>query len=334
MNCLPLHVAGDGKAQPEQLIRAYAPRHRLSLFGTDFYITGPRQIPELRFVVAYVVQEHGVRRKRRVFARIFYKDLSLIWRVASHLIDCKKEFWIGKGSVKVEVRGGYEHLTSDESSTDLPFEMQTALERINSRSRRVRRDEDVLRLVLRRAPRGRLRPYRDFVQPRQEAADDPARQINRGRPIAWFSRAGDPASLRFARNFEPDFENGVVERSRSASTFYHGSIKRFRILSKNRQVQYFFFAGPRQAWLAPPQTLEPILGSYGTRLIAPHADDDLFVPGYEYHHVDADVDASEHFSQIPEGFAGRPSHISPDRADASAWLEALPVIQTFRQKLL
>ena len=39
------------------------------------------------------------------------------------------------------------------------------------------------------------------------------------------------------------------------------------------------------------------------------------------------------FSQIPEGFAGPKSPHDPSRADASAWLERLPVIREFRRRL-
>lgn len=325
-------VAGDLKRDPSQLLRRYPPSHTLSLFGTEFFLTTPRQIPELRFLLAYLVQP--TRQGRRVYPRIFYKDLSLVWRVASHIIDCEGEFWVGKGAVSTEVRDGYEYQTSDESSTDLPFELQTALEVVNGKSKQVPRDDRVLRHVLRRAPQGRMHPYRDFSAPRALAAKDPARRVHDGKPVAWFKRVGDPSSLRFARGYAPNFASGVVERSTSKSSLYHGKIRRFRILSDNGRIQYFFFAGPRHAWLAPPQTLEPIVGSYGVRLIAPLADDDLFVPGYEYHHVDPDVDASEHFSQIPDGYAGAASEVSPDRADASAWLDALPVIEDFRRHLL
>ncbi len=328
----PLHVAGDLKDDPKTLVRKYPPVAQIELFDTQFFVASPRQIPELRFVVAYLVQK-GVA-SARTFARIFYKDLSLVWRVASHFIDCEGEFWIGKGALVREVRDGYEYVTSDESSTDLPFEIQTALETINAGAAKVPQDSRALGHVLRRAPEGRIAPYRDFSAPRERAASDPARQIHGGQSIAWFARRGDPRSLKFARGFRPDFRGGIVERSRSRSSFYHGTIRRFRILSQNKQIQYFFFAGPKHVWLAPPQSLETELSSYGVRLIAPAADDDLFVPGYEYHHVDPDVDTSEHFSQIPNGFAGAPSAVSPDRADASAWLEALPIIREFRRIVL
>jgi hypothetical protein len=69
------------------------------------------------------------------------------------------------------------------------------------------------------------------------------------------------------------------------------------------------------------------------RTIDVEADDDLFVPGYEYHFVDETVNPPRLHSQIPEGFAGAASTVDPSRADASAWLERLPVIREFRQRL-
>ena len=63
-------------------------------------------------------------------------------------------------------------------------------------------------------------------------------------------------------------------------------------------------------------------------------DEDPFVPGFEYHYFDESADESEHFSQIPEGFAGELSEHDNDRADASAWLDAIPVIREFRRRCL
>jgi hypothetical protein len=39
-------------------------------------------------------------------------------------------------------------------------------------------------------------------------------------------------------------------------------------------------------------------------------------------------------SQIPEGFAGAANEFDPARADASRWIDRLPVIQEFRRELL
>lgn len=328
-----LRVAGTAKRNPKAFVRRYHPVHLVEFYNTRFFISEPRQIPILRFFVAYVVQPAARGGQFNISARIFYKDLSLVWRVASHLIANDDEFWIGKGDVESRVVGGYELLESIEATTDLPLEIQSALEEANRNCKNVRTDERVLHSVLRNAPTGRVEPYKDFSGPRAMAFAKTSNRINKGRSIARFKRRNEPSSLVVAKGFEPDFRGGVVERGVSKSTLYHGKIRRFRILSRNKKVQYLFFRGPRHVWIAPPQTCETNLSSYGVRLITVRADDDLFVPGYEYHYFDPEVDPDEHFSQIPEGFAGEASEYNNDRADASAWLDKIPMIKEFRRKV-
>lgn len=106
------------------------------------------------------------------------------------------------------------------------------------------------------------------------------------------------------------------------------------MLSKNRKIQYLFFAGPRCVWIIPPQTTAANLTSYGVRAIDVVADEDLCIPGYEYHFIDDSEDPPVLVSQIPESFAGAASEFDPSRADASPWLDRLPVIREFRRKLL
>jgi hypothetical protein len=166
------------------------------------------------------------------------------------------------------------------------------------------------------------------------ARSDPRNLINRGRSIARFTRKNDPTSLRFAKGFEPDFERGIIEVSTSKSKLYGGSLKRFRMLSKNRKIQYLFFAGPNSVWIIPPQTTAANLTSYGVRAIDVIADEDLCIPGYEYHFLDDSEDPPVLVSQIPEGYAGAASEFDPSRADASPWLDRIPVIREFRRKIL
>ena len=156
-------------------------------------------------------------------------------------------------------------------------------------------------------------------------------RVNRGESVAWFERENDPGSLRFAPGFEPDFEDGVLETCELSSSLYGGKIRKFRILSANREIQYQFIAGPHQVWIVPPQTLTTELSSYGVRTVDVNAHEDVFVPGYEYHYLDDSVDPPELHSQIPLGFAGKASEVDPMRADASRWLEQLPVIREFRR---
>lgn len=328
-------AAGEAKSDPTQLLSlGYTPRYEVALFDTHFYLTNPLQNPALRFFVGYVVQRHPATGRNEIAPRIFYKDLSLIWRCASHVIATDGDFWIGKGDVRTMVRDGFEITECVESTTDLPLEMQTALETLNRKKRHARSDEEALYLVLQGAPSSRTAPYRDFSELRRRAESDRRNLINGGRSIARFTRRNDPTSLKIVDGFEPDFSKGILEVGDSKSAMYGGALKRFRILSRNRKIQYLFIAGPKHVWIIPPQATTTELSSYGVRTIDVVADEDLFVPGYEYHYFDEAADESEHFSQIPEGFAGELSEHDNDRADASAWLDQIPVIREFRRKVL
>ncbi len=329
-----LRPAGSTKRRPRGLLRAgYAPRYRISLFDTTFYLSNVRQNEDIRFFVGYVVQDTDARPGRVIHPRIFYKDVSLIWRSASHYVRTEQENWIGKGDVRPYVVGGEEVIASAESTTDLPLELQTAFEILMRRSKRIPRDDAAVGMVLRRAPEDRIAAYSDFTRPRQRAQADPRNLVNRGRSIARFTRHNDPTSLRFSAGYEPDFARGILEVEASRSSLYGGELKRFRILSTNRRVQYLFMAGPRHVWIIPAQATTTELSSYGVRTIDVVADDDLFVPGFEYHSSgDGDPDAA--LDQIPEGYAGEPSAHDPSRADASPWLDLLPVVREFRRKVL
>ncbi|MGH7336227.1 MAG: hypothetical protein ACREI7_01495, partial [Myxococcota bacterium] len=121
---------------------------------------------------------------------------------------------------------------------------------------------------------------------------------------------------------------GVLERTVLESSLYGGPVRRFRILSRNRLVQYLFMAGPRHVWIIPPQATATELSSFGVRTIDVAVDDDLCVPGWEYQGGDDDLD------QITRGYAGERIPRDPSRADASPWLDALPVIRAFRRAVL
>ncbi|MEZ4288258.1 MAG: hypothetical protein R3A47_08985 [Polyangiales bacterium] len=327
---MTLHADGEAAADPVELLHlGYTPKFRVDLFDTRFYLTQPRQNPALRFFVAYVVQPRG--KNIEAYARIFYKDLSLVWRCASHMIATGDDFWIGKGDVKCVRRGGYEYCDSLECTTDLPLEIQSSLEELNHSAGRVRVDDEALYLILKSAPENRIRPYNEFVRLRRRAESDRRNLINSGRSIAKFSRKNDPQSLKVVKGFEPNFKSGLLERERSRSTMYGGDVDRFRVLSKNKQIQYLFFKARTHAWIIPPQALTTELSSFGLRTINVHADEDLFVPGYEYHFFDENEDPSEHFSQIPKGYAGAPCPVDHSRADASAWLNKIPMIQEFKK---
>lgn len=325
-----LKPAGRAKRRPRELLRrGYTPRYRVDLFDTTFYLSNIRQNPDIRFFVAYVVQPHT----KDVFPRLFYKDVSLIWRSATHFIRSDDENWIGKGDCRITDLGRDEYVESAEETTDLPLEMQSALEELARRPRRVPRDEVALELVLRRGPNDRIEPYRDFSEPRRRAMADPANRINGLRPIARFTRKDDPTSLVFVPGYEPDFASAMPE-DESKSRMYGGILRRFRVLSANREIQYLFFAGPQQVWIIPPQATTTELSSYGVRTVDVICDENLCIPGYEYHFLDDLEDPPVFVSQIPEGFAGPLSEHDQSRADASPWLDRLPVVQDFRRKVL
>jgi hypothetical protein len=331
-----LRPVGTARRDPARLLRlGYVPRYEIRLFDTTYYLTDLRHDPsyegKLRFFVGYVLPTAD---SRWIYPRIFSKDYSLVWRSPTHFIRSENENWMGKGDVRGVVEGGYETLHSAEETTNLPLEIQAALDALSRRVRRPALDPRAVPLLVRRAPDDRLEPYADWSAPRERARSDPSNRIHGGRPVAWFARRNDPGSLRFAPGYEPDFARGLVGRSRSASGLYGGAIRKFRILSRNRRIQYLFLAGPRHAWIVPAQALTTEITSYGVRSIGVEADEDLFVPGYEYHFVDETTRPPSLHTQIPEGFAGEPSRLDPARVDASAWLDRLPVIRRFRAAVL
>ena len=61
-----LRPAGTARRDPEQLLRRYAPRYKVELFDTTYYLADVRQNPDIRFFVAYV--RLGVR-PRSVYPR-------------------------------------------------------------------------------------------------------------------------------------------------------------------------------------------------------------------------------------------------------------------------
>jgi len=335
-----IKVAGAARHDPLSLFSSgFRPKYRIDLFDSRIYLTNVQQVPELRFFVAYVVQPipqptNGSVRPI-IYPRIFYKDLSLVWRSASHFSRNDEGIWVGKGDVRPVIVDGKEYITSIESTTDLPLEMQNALDQIVKLTKRPRGNEFTLDLILKRSPNDRVEPYRDFTDPRVRAASNKSNLIHGGRPVAIFTRENDPTSLKISRGFEPDFKNGILETSQSKSKLYHGLLRRFRILSTNKKIQYYFFAGPQHAWIIPPQAITTELSSYCVRTIDVVADDDLFIPGYEYHHLEETASGKmQLYTQIPQGFAGEACPFDDAKADASPWLDQIPVIRQFRKEVL
>ncbi|MEM8710137.1 MAG: hypothetical protein AAGG01_04235 [Planctomycetota bacterium] len=322
-----LKVAGLAKSAPEQLlVGRRAPRFRFEFLGATYYLSHFAH-DDLNFFIAYVCLPG----QRSIWPRIFYKDSSLMWRVASHVVRTSDENWIGKGEVKWIQRPDGEYLETLEETTNLPLEIQGALDDATRAGFKPRADRDAITLVLRGGTTNRIRPFRDFSGPREEAAI--RYRLNGGRPIVRLARRRDPASLTFARGFAPDFKGGHLDFTRSSSRLYGGRIEKHRFLSENRRVQHQFVASPTHVWMNPPQTLTTELMSYGVRTTHVAAVDEAFIPGYEFHYWDATVDPPELHSQIPDGYVGDPSPVDPTRSDASPWNEKLPMIRGFRRFL-
>jgi hypothetical protein len=330
-----IRVAGTARAHPERLVRDYLPRHAIRVFDTTYYLTDLREDRTwegtLRFFTAWVLPTGS---SRHIHPRLFEKDYSLVWRSPSHFIRSRNENWMGKGDVRWVVEDGEEKLATFEETTNLPLEIQGALDELSSRCPKPRSDVRAVGRLLRHAPDHRIEPYEDFAAPRRRARSNPRNRIHGGRDVAWFARERDPESLRFARGFEPDFGRGVIELRRTWSRFYGGAIRKYRILSRNRRIQYQFVAAPRHAWIIPPQALTTEITSYGVRSIDVHAAEELCIPGYEYCFVDESTRPPTQHSQIPDGFAGAPSDLDPARRDASAWIDRLPAIRAFRRRVL
>jgi hypothetical protein len=332
-----IQVVGEARRQRRPLPElGYMPKSKLELFGVTYYLCGLRENEEMRFFVTYVLlgANGGKRGVPVLHPRIFYKDLSLTWRSASHFARSETENWLGKGDVRSYRVNGDDLECSEESTTDLPLEIQTALETLARLPKRIPYDDDAIWLVLRRGPDHRIAPFADFSGPRRKAFANPSNRVNGGKKIARFTRKNDPTSLRFVSGYEPDFKQGVIEVAHGHSRLYGGKLQRFRIVSKNRKVQFLFMAGPRQVWIPSCQATTTQIMSYGVRTIDARVDDDLLIPGYEYHYMDETVDPPELYSQIPKGFVGETSRVDNYRADASPWLDRMPVVRQFRKNVL
>lgn len=325
-----LRVDGRLRADPGQLLRiGYTPKHKIELFGARFFLCNQRDAEGLKVMPAYVlVPSIGRRGHAAIHARVFYKDSSLVWRSASHYINTPEAHWIGKGAVRWMAKRGERGWYSAEETTNLPLEMQAAMDAVSQRERRKQNDKRILSLVLRNAPSDRIVPYQDFEGPRARAMKSGLNRINNNKRIAWFADENDPRSLKFEPGFDPDFD-ALIDVSTSRSSMYGGEIKKYRIASRNRSIQYLFVAGPKHVWIVNPQPFTVELSSYGLRTVDAIVDEDLLIPGYEFFD---NAGTGELDDQIPAGFAGDVCPVDPDRADASPWNERMPVVRAFRRK--
>jgi len=333
-----LRVAGEAKDNPRALLlKGYTPKYKIKLFDTTYYLTNVKADEDERFFVAYVLQKDPKIGRDVIYCRYFYKDYSLMWRAASHYHGTDEgSSWLGKGDMKPIIENGEEVLVSMEETTNLPLEIQSALDTISREPSFLRQDADAVRLVLRRAPDNRPEPYRDFTAPRREAARK-TKPINRGKKIAYFTKRNDPASLKFTKGFEPDYVNGVVEVSIDRgvlSELYGSRVKKYRILSINRKVCYQFLVAPNVIWANPPQAMTTEIMSYGVRPIDVNFDNNAFLSGLDYHEEGDTKSGLAGFTQIPQGYAGKANVILENLADTSMWNNQLPHIKEFKKQVL
>ena len=325
-----LRFDGAPQADPRAILRSgYTPKYSIELFGTRFFACKLRDVDGIKVIPAYVIPAPGEPGSQKIFARAFYKDSSLVWRAASHYINQEGDRWIGKGAVKWVSKRGERGWFSAEETTNLPFELQAALDSVGRSHSRRGSDHKVLSLFLRNAPAGRVEPYQDFTGPRQRAMANAQDRINGGRPVAWFEDDHDPRSLRFAQGFAPDFAQ-VIDLSEAKSRMYGGRIQKIRIASGNGLIQYLFVVAPKHIWIVHAQSLTMQLSSFGLRTVDVIADEELFIPGYEFYDHSGNGEADD---QIPAGFAGAICPGDPDRADASPWNDLLPIVRAIRRQL-
>jgi hypothetical protein len=79
-------------------------------------------------------------------------------------------------------------------------------------------------------------------------------------------------------------------------------------------------AAPRHVWVIPPQATTTELSSYAVRTVDVAVDDDLCVPGFEYH--GGEEEGLSGVAQIPPGFAGERHPRDPSRSGPSRSLGA------------
>ena len=123
-------LRADGRAagDPTALLgMGYTPKYETELFATRFFLCNQRDADGLKIMPAYVLPAG----ERRIHARVFYKDSSLVWRSASHYISTPEVEWIGKGAAKSVLENGKRQWYSAEETTNLPFEMQAALDHLS-----------------------------------------------------------------------------------------------------------------------------------------------------------------------------------------------------------
>ena len=118
-----LRVDGQAKRAPGRLLESgYTPKYEIELFGTRYFLCNQRDSEGLKVMPAYVLPAGD---NKTIYARVFYKDSSLVWRSASHFVNTDDEYWIGKGALRLIDKRGVKGWFSVEETTNLPLEISS-----------------------------------------------------------------------------------------------------------------------------------------------------------------------------------------------------------------
>jgi len=279
-------------------LNGFNPKYKIVLNGITYYLSEPyiSSENERPYFTAFIYRVNPETGKEEIFARTIYKSNSQnVWRVASHK---GPGGWIGKGL--------------GEETTNAPLEIQSLLEKIYLAKGELKVQKGFYEVLI---EEGYLAPE-DFSQ----TIVFHGKELNGGISIGNFTDKGNPASFKFLAGYEPDLENGIVETFESKNPIY-GTVKLYRILSTNRQIQFIFNVDSEdRVWVGAVQPMGSRLTRFGVRADRVNVDENLLMP------------ANEYYRQIPEQFRGE--HKVDSYYDASAFLNQIPAIIEFRANVL
>ncbi|MCX5701739.1 MAG: methyltransferase domain-containing protein, partial [Candidatus Omnitrophica bacterium] len=316
-NLIPrVSIQVDGRkvtSGADLLQNGFVPQYKISLNGMDYYLSKPytSQRNGRPYFIGFLHRINPETGVEEIFARTIYKSNSQnIWRIAS---SEGPGGWIGKG-------------LEDEMTTNAPLEIQSSLEKLCLDNGKLEIKEGFYDDLEKRA---------DFKSPEEfnHTILLHGEELNGGISIGSFAETGNPESYRFQNGFEPDFNNGVIEEFNTYSPIY-GDVESYRMLSNNKQVQFVFNVDrENRVWIGAVQSVTPRFTRFGVRA------DRIDIGAMEMENiegvnrpVDILMPASEYDTQIPKGYIG--NHKADRYYDASPFIDKIPVIKEFRQKVL
>ncbi len=325
---VPVQISGD--ITYEELMNAgFQPHYKIVVNGVAYYVSEPYTPSHGRAsFVYYFYRKNPKTGEEEIFTRSVYRSNSQnVLRVASHRRPERR--WIGKGL--------------GQATTTLPLELQSTFEKIYqtalSKGKLEKKEAfyEILRAKDSHMPadsfmksmiayeRGEEAEQKDEKEPEEQILigkfnehDRDQIEFIKGEMI--FPR-GIPETFGFTPGFEPDFENGVVETFETDNPVYGGKVTSYRIISKNKEAQYLFNVDMKgRVWIGDVQGTHSEITRFGVRKNTIYIPSDFLTPANEYE------------SEIPEGYKGEWQH--SDYWDASAYIDKLPVVQEFRDKVL